>query len=123
MEGGLGWAIGFVDMPTHKTAPRGVARVHQDQRDARLLRFVGHIGAQLAKRPSTVLPSLRPTNRCCGALTDVRQILHPQCLSICDSFLDGMTIDGIAVTDLLAAYKAVQPRVTKSIRAKKGKVK
>ena len=78
MEFGLVFTIGFIDMPAHEAAPRGVARIHWDQRNTCLLRFVGQIVPQLAKGPGAVLPSLRPTNRCCGALTDVRQILHPQ---------------------------------------------
>jgi hypothetical protein len=70
-------AIGSIHIPTLRAGPGGIARVHQDQRNARPLRFVGNLLSQIEETPGMVLPPLAFSNR--YPIPDALQILqgHP----------------------------------------------
>jgi hypothetical protein len=67
-------AIGSIHMPTLRTGPGSVARVHQDQRDPCPLRLVGDPLSQIKETPGVVLPPLAFSNR--YPVPDALQILQ-----------------------------------------------
>ena len=67
-------AISFIHIPTLRTRPGGVARVHQNQPHPRPLRLVGDLLSQIVEAPGIPLPPLALSNR--YPLQDTLQVLQ-----------------------------------------------
>jgi hypothetical protein len=67
-------SIGSIHIPTLRTGPGSVARVHQDQRNPCPLRLVGNLLSQIEETPGMLLPPLAFSNR--YPVPDALQILR-----------------------------------------------